>query len=341
MPDPEPTPPSVLVVADPHSFEHRPPNDHPESVDRLDAVHRGLAQVDGIETVPSRAAESYELEAVHQTSLITRVRAMSDAGGGWVDEDTYISSGTYEAALYGAGAGLVAVDALTADPTLTSAFVVTRPPGHHATAANPMGFCFFNNVAVTAAQLLSRGDRVVILDWDVHHGNGTQDIFWDESAVLYISIHQEILYPGTGLTHERGPTPGHRSTANLPMPGGATGDRYLSLLDHVVTPLVERFDPDWILVSCGFDAHVNDPLADMALEADDFALLTERVTKWAPEPGRLVLFLEGGYDLDAVEASTAAVLKTLTGAERPQPSATTGGPGAERVAEFRELWDLE
>lgn len=328
----------VLVVDDPHSQDHHPPAWHPESVARLAAVQRGIARVAGVETVVGRAASQKQLELVVEPALIARIREMSEAGGGSIDSDTFVSAGTYEAACFAAGAGLVAIDRLLADTTLGSAFVVTRPPGHHATRRQAMGFCFFNNIAIAAAHLLELGARVAIIDWDVHHGNGTQEIFWNEDRVLYISIHQEAHYPGTGHPHERGPVPENVTTVNLPLPAGATGDHYLALLDDVAAPLVSAFEPDWILVSCGFDGHVDDPLADMALEAVDFALFTDRVVSWSP-PGRTILFLEGGYDLAAIEESTAAVLSALTGAPPEDAKATTGGPGAGRVSALRQFWD--
>ena len=331
----------VLVVTDPHHLGHVPPEGHPEhpaSPARVGAVRAAVDRTTGIEIAAGRAAERHELERVHEAAHIARIQAMSEAGGGWIDADTYVSSGTYDAACFAAGAGLVAIEMLLADPSLSAAFVVTRPPGHHATAGDGGGFCIFNNIAVAAAQLLSQGARVVIVDWDAHHGNGTQDIFWDERNVLYFSIHQEMVYPGSGLPHERGPAPENLTTVNLPLPAGATGDHYLTLLDDIATPLVRSFEPHWVLVSCGFDAHLDDPLAEMALGADDFGLFASRAQSWAPQPGRTVLFLEGGYHLGALEASTAAVLRALTGREGPSPSPTTGGPGATRVSELQRLW---
>lgn len=334
----EVVPHRVLVVDDPHSRDHHPPDWHPESVARLAAVQRGISQVDGIETVASRAASQEELELVHEPALIARVQELSEAGGGSIDSDTFVSAGTYDAACFAAGAGLVAIDRLLADPTFGSGFVVTRPPGHHATRGQAMGFCFFNNIAIAAAYLLGLGARVAIVDWDVHHGNGTQEIFWNEDRVLYVSIHQEAHYPGTGHPHERGPAPENITTVNLPLPAGATGDHYLALFDDVAGPLVSGFEPDWVLVSCGFDAHVNDLLADMALEAVDFALFTDRIASWSPS-GRSIFFLEGGYDLAALEESTAAVLSVLTGAPIENARPTTGGPGAGRVSALRHFWE--
>ena len=223
----------VLVVSHPRSDLHRTPDGHPESAARVEAVLRGASQVNGIEFRTSGLAEPADLERVHTREHIDRLEAVSAKGGGWMDSDTFASAGTFEAARGAVGAGLLAIEELAADTGFGAAFVVTRPPGHHAGADTAAGFCFFNNIAIAASRLLESGARVAILDWDVHHGNGTQEIFWAEDNVLYISIHQEALYPGTGDPHERGPNAGHLTTVNLPLPAGATGDRYLRLLDDV------------------------------------------------------------------------------------------------------------
>jgi acetoin utilization deacetylase AcuC-like enzyme len=200
-----------------------------------------------------------------------------------------------------------------------------------------MGSCIFNNVAIAAIALAESGARVAILDWDVHHGNGTQEIFWADDRVLYVSLHQEVTFPGSGNAHERGPMASGLTTVNLPLPAGATGDVYLAVVDEIVTPVVTGFAPDWVLVSCGFDASQADPLAAMALTPDDFAHLATRVAAMAA-PGRLVLFLEGGYDLEALEASTAAVLRALTTDHSDPALPSTGGPGRRRTDEFARIW---
>jgi acetoin utilization deacetylase AcuC-like enzyme len=191
-----------------------------------------------------------------------------------------------------------------------------------------MGFCLLNNVAVAAASRTARGERVLIVDWDVHHGNGTQAIFWDDPAVLYVSTHQHPLYPGTGRPEEVGGAAAAGLTINLPLPSGATGDVVRRSLDEVARPAIEDFAPDWILVSCGFDAHRDDPLSNLDLESGDFAELARVVADFAPAPGRLALFLEGGYDLDALRDSVEATLGALVGRSGEVAAATSaGGPG--------------
>jgi acetoin utilization deacetylase AcuC-like enzyme len=205
-----------------------------------------------------------------------------------------------------------------------------------------MGFCLINNVAVAAAALVEAGERVLIVDWDAHHGNGTEAIFWDEPRVLYVSTHQYGgVFPGTGALTDTGGTAAPGSTLNLPFPAGTTGDVYLAAFDEVVAPAVERFAPDWVLVSAGYDAHRADPLTDLGLSAGDFADIARRVAAYAPAPGRLLLFLEGGYDLDAVTASVGASLAAIMDRPfRPEP-ATVGGPGGPVVeAAARRRKDL-
>jgi acetoin utilization deacetylase AcuC-like enzyme len=201
-----------------------------------------------------------------------------------------------------------------------------------------MGFCLINNVAVAAATLVRRGERVAIVDWDVHHGNGTQDIFWAEPSVFYVSVHQWPLYPGTGRSREQGAGEGRGTTLNLPMPPGTTGDIYLSLFDELILPALEHFAPTWLLISAGFDAHRNDPLGDMGLTAGDFSDLAGRMLHITSEPGRLVMFLEGGYDLDAVRLSVAACASRLIGEPYRPEQASSGGSGASELASYRAIF---
>lgn len=195
-----------------------------------------------------------------------------------------------------------------------------------------MGFCLLNNVAVSAAALAAKGQRVLIIDWDVHHGNGTQSIFWDDPRVLYVSTHQWPLFPGTGRSQEVGGTNAVGLTVNIPLPRGATGDVVQGALEQVAAPVIDHFAPDWVLVSCGFDAHRADPLGELALSTGDFARLARLVRSFAPCPGRLALFLEGGYSAMALRSSTAAVLGALLDIAVGLEPSTSGGPGREAVA---------
>jgi acetoin utilization deacetylase AcuC-like enzyme len=251
-------------------------------------------------------------------------------GGGLLDSDTVASHGSWGTALRAAGGALAAVDALTFAGDGV-AFVAHRPPGHHATADQAMGFCLLNNVAIAAAALLARGERVLVLDWDVHHGNGTEAIFWDEPGLFYVSTHQSPLYPGTGGARATGGANAPALNMNVPLPPGATGDVLLYAFDEIVAPAVEDFGPSWVLISSGFDAHRSDPLANLELSAGDFADLAARAKGFAPGPGRVVVVLEGGYDLTAISHSTGAVLAALLGENyRAEPS-TSGGPGKSAV----------
>ncbi len=330
----------LLVARDPVYREHDPGPGHPERPIRLRAVEQGIAAArvdDAITALVPRDATVEELERVHSSRLVAGLQALCAEGGGAIDPDTVASPGSYDAARRAAGAGLAAVDALRRGDG-AAAFLAVRPPGHHARPATAMGFCLFNNVAVTAGALTDRGERVCIVDYDAHHGNGTQEIFYADERVLYVSFHEWPLYPGTGRLHEMGTGDGAGLTCNFPLPSGATGDVYLRALDEVVAPMVERFAPTWVLVSCGFDAHRDDPLTGLGLSAGDYGLLAARVTELAPT-GRLIVFLEGGYDLDALESSVAATLPPLLGlgGQATEP-ATAGGPGSNVVEAASALW---
>jgi acetoin utilization deacetylase AcuC-like enzyme len=309
---------------------------HPERPARIDAVMAGVADValelgSDLQIVRPRPADTTALTRVHSADYLARLEEFCREGGGHLDADTFAGPASWQAALLAAGAGLQAIDTLRRRGSGV-AFVAARPPGHHALADRAMGFCLLNNVAVAAAALVAEGERVLIVDWDVHHGNGTQAIFWDDPSVLYVSTHQSPFYPGTGEAGEVGGEGAPGLTVNVPLPAGATGDVVRRALDEVAAPVIDEFAPTWVLISAGFDAHRADPLAELALSSADFADLARTVAGYAPRLGRVVAFLEGGYDLGALRDSVATTLGAL--AAVPEPGAehpTSGGPGAELV----------
>jgi acetoin utilization deacetylase AcuC-like enzyme len=299
---------------------------HPERADRLGAVLAGIAAsgvADALADFQPRLATRDEVTRVHEAAYVDALGDFCAEGGGMIDADTSASSDSYEAALRAAGAGLDAIERLRAGEG-EAAFLAVRPPGHHALSARAMGFCLFNNVAVAAASLSAAGERVLIVDFDAHHGNGTQDIFYSDADVCYISLHQYPFYPGTGAVQEMGRGEGLGTTVNLPMPAGTSGDVYRAAFDAVIEPVAERFDPAWVLISAGFDGHRDDPLTDLGLSSGDFSDLTFRSLRLAP-PGRRIAFLEGGYDLDALTTSSAACVAALAGETlHPEPSTGRG-----------------
>ncbi len=332
----------LLVATDVRFEEHDAGRGHPERPDRVRAVLDGLdagAPRDARRRLAPRRATRDDLERVHTVDYLDHLERFCMEGGGRLDADTGASAASWEAALHAAGSGLEAVEALERGDG-DSAFCAVRPPGHHAVSARAMGFCLLNNAAVTAAALRDRGERVLVVDWDAHHGNGTQDIFYGDGSVMYVSMHEWPLYPGTGRLTDTGAGAGAGATVNFPLPAGATGDVYLDAIDTVVEPLAERFGPTWVLVSAGYDAHRADPLTGLGLSAGDYVDLTARIMALAP-PRRLVMFLEGGYDLAALRDSTAATVSTLLGRPDRVEPATAGGPGHTVVHAVRDLHAAE
>jgi acetoin utilization deacetylase AcuC-like enzyme len=331
----------VLLETHEAYLEHNPGRSHPERPARLQAVLAGAREApvgDALECVAPRPATREELERVHSPAYLDAIKEFSASGGGRLDPDTAASEGTWRAAVLAAGAGLDAIERLDRGEA-DAAFIAVRPPGHHARPSRAMGFCFINNVAVTASALAARGERVLIVDWDAHHGNGTQEVFYEDPRVAYVSMHEFPLYPGTGWLDETGTGPGAGLTVNFPFPAGTTGDVYLSALDQVVAPLAEAFGPTWVIASAGFDGHRSDPLTGLGLSSGDFADLSNRVMALAP-PGHRLAVLEGGYDLDALAASTGACVASLAGLRfRPEP-ATSGGPGRSIVMSVRRIQEL-
>jgi len=329
----------VLFATHAAFLDHLTGRGHPERPERLQAVLDGAARVEvspWLVPVEPRPATAIELQRVHPRAHLDMMRDLATHGGGRLDPDTVASSGSWHAAEMAAGACLSAVEALQRGSG-SAAFCAVRPPGHHATRDQAMGFCLVSNVAVAAASLVEQGERVVIVDYDAHHGKGTQAVFYDDPRVLYISLHQWPLYPGTGSVREVGDHDGVGTTVNIPLPPGTTGDVYLRAIDEVVLPVVQRFAPTWLIISAGFDGHAADPITDLALSAGDYAVITQRLMTLAPAGRRLVV-LEGGYDLEALRLCTAAVLGALADQTLLPEPLTSGGPGAGAVEAVRAFW---
>ncbi|MCU1354010.1 MAG: Histone deacetylase [Acidimicrobiales bacterium] len=320
----------LLYATHPRYLDHDTGVGHPERPARLRAVEEGIAAaglVEALVRVTPRPASRTDLERIHPPTYLDAIARFAANGGGHLDSDTHMGPGSLDAALLAAGAGLDLIERLDAGEG-DAGFCAVRPPGHHATAARAMGFCLFNNVAVAAASLADRGERVLIVDYDAHHGNGTQDLFYDDARVMYVSMHESPAYPGTGRIDEVGAGDGRGTTINLPFPAGTTGDVYRLSLDDIVMPAAAAFGPTWLLISAGFDAHHRDPLCDLGLSAGDFADLTRLLVDLVPA-GRRLIFLEGGYDLQGLADSVGAALSAVVDDGHYRPEApTAGGPGA-------------
>jgi acetoin utilization deacetylase AcuC-like enzyme len=333
------------MLRHPSSREHDT-GAHPERIARIVAVEEALAERDwlGFEVRESPAASLEAVCAVHAERYVELIAEASAAGGGALDADTVVSEGSYRAALHSAGGAVAMVDALLgADPPRAAASL-HRPPGHHALPSRAMGFCLFNNAAVAARHALDRGavERVLIFDWDVHHGNGTNDIFHSDPDVLFASIHESPLYPGTGPASDAGSGPGLGLTVNLPVPGGSGDGAWCSLVEHVVVPLGLEYGPGLILVSAGYDAHVDDPLASCRVTREGFARMAASVRTLADELGvPLGIVLEGGYDLGALAESVVATLESVGAAEPPDQAPVALHPLAAAAAgRLGDRWPL-
>jgi acetoin utilization deacetylase AcuC-like enzyme len=327
--------PALFCVDDPRFDRHRAEGSHPERPERLSAIRRGLVTTlreGGAELVTPREASDEELLRVHSDEHVASLESAFAQGAGYLDPDTFFSEGSRAATRLAAGGG-AQLGARLMESARIMGVLAGRPPGHHATRTRAMGFCLLNNVAVAAAEALERGaKRVAIVDWDVHHGNGTEAIFEADPRVLFISLHQWPLYPGTGKSRDIGSGAGTGTTINLPLPSASTGADYAQAMRQVVLPALAQFAPDALLVSSGFDAHHNDPLAGMSLQDEDFGAFTSAMWQLAEQLGkaRLGIVLEGGYDLGALERASRAVGDALLG-KRFELDPGKATPAAQRV----------
>jgi acetoin utilization deacetylase AcuC-like enzyme len=304
----------TILFSHPSALAHATPAGHPERPDRIRAIDKALSEPEFAalkrETPPE--AEIAAITRVHPAEYVEAMRAaVPKQGLARIDADTALSAGSWEPILRAAGGAIAAVDAVVAGKS-KNAFVTMRPPGHHAETVTAMGFCFFNNVAIAArhAQAAHGLGRVAIVDFDVHHGNGSQEIFWSDASVMYCSTHEMPLYPGTGARSERG---AHDTIVNAPLAAGNGGPEFRAAFDSIILPRLEAFAPELIVVSAGFDAHVRDPLANLNLVEADYAWVTEKLMGIAERhaEGHIVSVLEGGYDLQALAGSVAAHVGAL------------------------------
>jgi acetoin utilization deacetylase AcuC-like enzyme len=337
----------AAYFSDPACLEHDPrlhAPDHPETPERLRAIERALSEQDwlGWERREAPAARVEQLELVHDRALIEHLERLARAGGGQLDADTFVGEPSYRAALHAAGGACEMARALV-EHDAPVGFCGVRPAGHHAEAARSMGFCLFNNVAIAAEYAISELGlrRVFILDWDVHHGNGTAETFRRRADVLFASIHQDGIYPGTGALADSGSGSGEGYTINLPVPGGSEEGEWLSLLEHVVLPAALAFDPQLVLISAGFDAHRADPLASCRLETSSFAEMARHVRDFAERvKAPLGAVLEGGYEPLALAASVCATMAAMDSDEPPRSSAPDALLTSRAAAQVGHFWPL-
>jgi acetoin utilization deacetylase AcuC-like enzyme len=340
---------TTAYVYDPIYLEHDL-RGHPEHAGRLRHI---LALLDKeemlqqLEQLAPRAATLGELTRVHTPQLVQQVRRTAEAGGGHMDPDTYVSRRSYDAALMAAGGVVRAVEAVWSGE-IGNAFALVRPPGHHATPTRSMGFCLFNNVAVAAQAALAQDgvERVLIVDFDVHHGNGTEEIFAGCADVLYVSTHQYPFYPGTGDWSEMGHGAGMGTVLDVPLPPGVGDAGYAQIVEDLIWPLAERFQPDFLLVSAGYDAHWNDPLAQMELSLAGYAHVVHELVDMAMQlcDGRIVFALEGGYQVNVLAYGVLNAFHVMLGdatiADPFGPSPRPSRPVDELVARLRDLHGL-
>lgn len=331
----------VGYAYDPIYLKHDTGN-HPESISRLETIISHLKEtrlIEKLTPIKPRPAIVEELSQVHSKELISEVQDVARKGGGWLDPDTVVSASSYDAALYAAG-GLIEAAKAVLNGEVSSAFGLVRPPGHHATKNNSMGFCLFNNIAVAARYVLNNYDiqKIAIIDFDVHHGNGTQEAFYSEPSVLYISTHQSPYYPGTGSIEETGKGEAKGTTVNIPLLPGCGDSEYEQVFEKIVVPVTKRYRPQLIMVSAGYDLHWADQLAMMQVSTTGFAHMTGIIKELADElcGGRMVFTLEGGYNLTALSTSVKATFDVLMGKseitdQMGKPNQSSGPPPIEQV----------
>ncbi len=305
---------TTAFLTHPDASRHQTPAGHPEQIARMEAISAALsaAEFDALRRFDAPRCEERQLLLCHPQHYIDRIKAaIPPAGIYQLDADTHVSPASLTAAMRGVGGACMGVD-LVMEGQVHNAFVAMRPPGHHAERSTPMGFCLFGTVAIAARHAMERHglSRVAVVDFDVHHGNGTQDLLWDEGRAFFVSSHQMPLWPGTGKSDERG---AHGQIMNIPLPPGTAGTKFRQVYEDLVFPQLERFAPELLLISAGFDAHRDDPLAQLELATEDFAWVTGALCDIAARhcEGRVVSCLEGGYDLDALAASVAAHIRVL------------------------------
>jgi acetoin utilization deacetylase AcuC-like enzyme len=308
----------VGVVYDPVYLEHDT-GEHLENADRVDKISAYLEEtriIPQLVPISPRPATEGELTLIHQAKHVAYVQSFCRNGGGLIDSDTMVSRGSYEAALYAAGGAIKAGEAVM-DGTVDSAFALVRPPGHHATFNQAMGFCLFNNIAVASKYILSKYglDRIAIIDFDVHHGNGTQSAFYDDPRVLYISIHEHPLFPGTGDVQEAGSKEALGTTVNIPLPASCGDEEYEAAFEQIVMPVTRRYQPQLIMVSAGYDSHWADDISLMQVSVRGFSRIVQNIKKLAGEvcDQRLAMVLEGGYHPGSLTASVKATFEVLLG----------------------------
>jgi acetoin utilization deacetylase AcuC-like enzyme len=337
-----------LYLHHPSSLEHDPSEhltEHPDSPERIIAIEREMTALDwlGFEVLEAPVVTDAALERVHSKPHVEAIRKLAAAGGGLIDEDTFVGERSFHAALHAAGGACQMVKRLL-DGEDSIGFSGLRPAGHHAERDRAMGFCLLNNIAIAAESAIAEHglERVVVVDWDVHHGNGTAEIFRRRSDVLFASIHQTGIYPGTGLLTDTGSGPGQGYTINLPVYAGAEGEPWLSLLEYVIVPAALDFRPELVLVSAGFDAHRLDPIGGCMLETADFAQMACLVRDLAARLGvPLGVVLEGGYDPAALTDCVVATLKALSGLGEAESIAPDPILTSRAAAQFAQYWRLE